>query len=342
MSRKTAIITGIFGQDGGLLADYLLNLGYRVIGLQDHRRATKCQTLRDLKIQHRVHFKYTDFQLPSALKGILDQYQPDEFYHLAGQSSVALCQQEQAECYSSIVGLSACLLDPAIWVGRTTRLFIASTSELFRASPGTSNEMSDFEPISQYARYKLTVYNMVVRLRSEFGVHASAGLLFPHESRYRRQNFVIPKIVSTLVRIERGEDIQLQLGNLDVVRDFGYAGDYVKAMHACLQISEPGDFVIATGIGTSIRWWAEEVCRLLALDLEWHGTGLEEHGLVPPTDRKIISVNPALVRENENHRVVGNPAKLRQLTGWKPETSVTQLADMMVAHYRRANSQETA
>ena len=337
MSTKTAIITGIFGQDGGLLADYLLNRGYRVIGLHGHRRATNWLTLRDLKIQHRVHFEYIDFQSPSALKGILDQYQPDELYHLAGQSSVALCQQEQADCYSSIVGLSACLLDPGIWVGRTTRLFIASTSEIFRTSHGKLNEMSDFEPINQYAHYKLTVCNMVMKLRSEFGVYASAGLLFPHESPYRRHNFVIPKIVSTLVRIERGEEIQLQLGNLDVVRDFGYAGDYVKAMHACLQISEPRDFVIATGIGTSIRWWVEEVCRLLAMDLEWHGTGLEERGLVPPTGRKIISVNSALVRENENQMMVGNPANLRQLTGWKPETSVTQIAEMMIAHYKKAN-----
>ena len=347
---KKALITGITGQDGSYLAELLLDKGYEVHGIK--RRASLFNTGR---IDHlyqdrhdgdsRLVLHYGDLADSASLTRIVQQVAPDEVYNLGAMSHVAV-SFESPEYTADVDALGALRLLEAIRVlglGATTRFYQASTSELYGQVADTpQRETTPFYPRSPYAVAKLYAYWITVNYREAYGMYACNGILFNHESPRRGETFVTRKITRGLANIAQGLERQLFLGNLDALRDWGHARDYVQMQWLMLQQERPEDFVIATGRQHSVRRFVELAARELGIDVAWEGQGVQERGVAAAVrgDRApevavgqtVVAVDPRYFRPAEVETLLGDPGRARTRLGWEPATSFETMVREMVAH----------
>ncbi len=333
---KKALITGITGQDGSYLADLLLDKGYEVHGII--RRASLFNTERIDHLYRDPHEKgvrlflhYGDMTDSSNLNRILERIEPDEIYNLAAQSHVQV-SFEMPEYTAEVDAVGTLrLLDAIKEVGLKPRFYQASSSELFGAAREIpQRETTPFYPRSPYATAKLYAYWITVNYREAYGMFASNGIMFNHESPRRGETFVTRKITRAATRISLGLQERLYLGNLDAERDWGYAPDYVEAMWLMLQQEEPEDYVIATGERHTVREFAERAFRELGIEIVWRGKGVEEVGLDRKTGRGLIQVDPGYFRPSEAENLIGDPTKAREKLGWRSRVRFAELVKIMV------------
>ncbi len=350
MKRKCALITGITGQDGSYLAEFLLQKGYEVHGIK--RRASSFNTQRvdhlyedDHIDGQRFFLHYGDLTDSSNLTRIISQVQPDELYNLGAQSHVAV-SFESPEYTADVDALGALRLLEAIrFLGleRKTRFYQASTSELFGLVQETpQRETTPFYPRSPYAVAKLYSYWITVNYREAYGLYACNGILFNHESPRRGETFVTRKITRALANISQGLEKCLYIGNLNALRDWGHAKDYVRMQWLMLQQEHPEDYVIATGVQFSVRDFVVMAANELGIRLHFEGHGEEERGVVTEvTGEKaphvragdvLVEVDKRYFRPAEVETLLGNPSKAHERLGWKPEITVQQMCAEMVAH----------
>jgi GDPmannose 4,6-dehydratase len=334
---KTALITGITGQDGAYLAEFLLDKGYIVHGIK--RRSSLLNTARIDHLYEDPHVKdrrlvlhYGDMTDSSSLVRVVQETLPDEIYNLAAQSHVAVSFEEPEYTADSDALGTLRLLEAVRILGldRKTRFYQASTSELYglvRETP--QRETTPFYPRSPYGVAKLYAYWITVNYREAYGLFACNGILFNHESPIRGETFVSRKITRALARIKLGMQDCLYLGNLNARRDWGHARDYVEAQWLMLQQREPEDFVIATGKQHSVREFVNLGAEKLDLKLAWHGSGGDEHA-TDASGKKVVAVDPRYFRPTEVDTLVGDPAKAGAKLGWHARTSFEQLVEEMV------------
>jgi len=335
--KKVALITGVTGQDGSYLAEFLLNKGYVVHGIK--RRASSFNTSR---IDHlykdphedgvRFFLHHGDLTDSTSLIRIIQQIQPDEIYNLAAQSHVAV-SFEEPEYTANSDALGALRVLEAIRILKMeskTRFYQASTSELYGLVQETpQKETTPFYPRSPYAVAKLYAYWITVNYREAYGIYACNGILFNHESPVRGENFVTRKITRALARIKLGLQKQIYLGNLDAKRDWGHARDYVEVQWLMLQQDKPEDFVIATGIQYSVREFVDMAAKELGIDVHWEGQGLDEKGY-DINGNCIVSVDPRYFRRTEVETLLGDASKAKEKLGWQPKTTFFELVKEMV------------
>ena len=322
LADKIALITGVNGQDGSYLTELLLSKGYRVIGLKRRTSTINTERIDHIYSNEKVsqaHFKlhYYDLSDGSAVCNLLSKYQPDEFYNLAAQSHVAVSFEVPEYTSDGIAGGTLKILDAIKNISPKTRFYQASSSEMFGDSTDYGlngyTEESRMLPISPYAVAKLHAHHMTRVYRQAYGIHASSGILFNHESPRRGETFVTRKITMAAARIKLGLQSKLLLGNLDAKRDWGFAGDYVEAMWLMLQQPIGDDYVVSTGKTYSIR-------ELLEVVFDHAGLGSYE---------KYVEIDPRLFRPNEVPYLLGDSTKSRKILGWEPKTSMVDLARMM-------------
>jgi GDPmannose 4,6-dehydratase len=342
MKQKTALVTGITGQDGSYLAELLLDKGYTVHGLR--RRSSSFNTGRIDHIYRDPHDKdarlflhYGDLADSSSLIRVIQQTQPDEIYNLAAQSHVAV-SFEKPEYTADIDGVGTIRMLEAIrtlGLTKKTRFYQASTSELFgKVQEVPQTEKTPFYPRSPYAVAKLYSFWAVVNYREAYDMHASNGILFNHESPRRGETFVTRKITMALARIKHGLQDCLYLGNMDSLRDWGHAKDYVEMMWLMLQKDQPQDYVISTGEQHSVREFLKIAAEIAGIDLVWSGQGLEEKAFDTEGICR-VAVDPRYYRATEVETLLGNSAKAKQELGWTPKINFTQLVkDMMESDLR--------
>jgi GDPmannose 4,6-dehydratase len=343
---KKALITGITGQDGAYLAEFLLKKGYEVHGIK--RRASLLNTARIDHLYQDPHIPerklilhYGDLSDATNLIRIIQQVKPDEIYNLAAQSHVAV-SFESPEYTADCDALGALrLLEGIRLLGleKKTRFYQASTSELYglvRETPQT--EKTPFYPRSPYAVAKLYAYWITVNYREAYGVYACNGILFNHESPIRGETFVSRKITRGLARITSGLQQALYMGNLDAKRDWGHARDYVEMQWLMLQQEVPDDYVIATGVQHSVRDFIELAAQAMGIKLRWEGKGIDEKGIDESSGKTIILIDPRYFRPTEVETLLGDPSKARNKLGWKPRISFESLvAEMAEADLLEAN-----
>ena len=336
-TRKVALITGVTGQDGAYLAELLLKKGYAVHGIK--RRSSLFNTARIDHLFHDVHETGKPFSLhhgdmtdSSSLMRIIQKVQPDEIYNLAAQSHVAV-SFEEPEYTANSDALGALRLLEAIRIlglQEKTRFYQASTSEMFGlVQEVPQKESTPFYPRSPYAVAKLYAYWITVNYREAYGLYACNGILFNHESPVRGETFVTRKITRALARIKLGQEHCLYLGNLNALRDWGHAKDFVEMQWLMLQQSQPEDFVIATGIQYSVRDFVELAARKLGMTISWKGEGLEEKGY-NESGKCIVAVDPRYFRPTEVETLLGDATKAKTKLGWAPKISFEELVSEMV------------
>lgn len=335
---KTALITGVGGQDGAYLARLLLSKGYRVVGMARRSSVDNLVRISDLVGERHerdmpIEIRYGDMTDAPSLYRLLADVQPDEIYNLAAQSHVH-ASFEAPEYTANVDGLGALrLLEAMQTVGlKGSRFYQASTSELFGSAPPPQSEETPMRPRSPYAAAKLYAYWTVRTYREGYGLHASNGILFNHESPLRGGDFVTRKISRAAARIACGDRKPLALGNLDAERDWGHARDYVDGMWRMLQQSEADDYVLATGQATSVRAFCEAAFRSAGVVLSWEGVGVKELGRDMATGETLVHVDPAYYRPSEVDRLCGDPTKAMARLGWMPKTNVDELAAELVGH----------
>lgn len=335
---KTALITGITGQDGAYLAEFLLNKGYTVHGIK--RRTSLFNTARIDHLFHDVHEEGLSFYLhhgdmtdSSSLIRVIEQVQPDEIYNLAAQSHVAVSFEEpEYTANSDALGVLR-LLEAIRILGleKKTKFYQASTSELFgKVQEIPQKETTPFYPRSPYAVAKLYGYWITVNYREAYGMYACNGILFNHESPIRGETFVTRKITRGLARIHLGLQKCLYLGNLDAKRDWGHAKDYVEAMWLMLQQPSPKDYVIATGEQHSVREFVTLVAQELGMSLRWEGCGVNEKAYDEKSGRVVVAVDPKYFRPAEVDTLLGDASRARVDLGWQPKISFAKLVKEMV------------
>jgi GDPmannose 4,6-dehydratase len=336
---KRALVTGVTGQDGAYLAEFLLNRGYEVHGIK--RRASLINTDRIDHLYQDPHepnrrfiLHYGDMTDGSSLTRIVQQAQPDEIYNLAAQSHVAV-SFEEPEYTGDSDALGALRILEAIRIlglEKSARYYQASTSELYGMALETpQKETTPFYPRSPYGVAKLYAYWITVNYREAYGIYACNGILFNHESPIRGETFVSRKITQGLARIKHGLQSRLYLGNLEARRDWGHARDFVEAQWLMLQQEEPEDFVIATGTQHSVRQFVERAAREIGIEIEWRGRGREEKGY-DQDGHCIIAVDPRYYRPAEVDSLLGDPSKAREKLGWTSRVTFDELvAEMMRA-----------
>ena len=328
--KKVALITGITGQDGSYLAELLLEKGYEVHGIV--RRASLINTHRIDHIYDRIKLHYGDLTDSTNLVRVIQQVKPNEIYNLGAQSHVKV-SFEMPEYTGDVDALGTLrILEAVRLLGMEdrVRIYQASTSELYGlVQEVPQKETTPFYPRSPYGVAKLYGYWIVKNYRESYGLHASSGILFNHESPRRGETFVTRKITRGLSRISVGEQDVLSLGNLDARRDWGHAKDYVEAMWLMLQQDEPEDFVIATGIQYSVRDFVEEAAPYFGINIVWQGEGLDEIGVDKNTGRTVINVNPKYFRPAEVETLLGDATKAKEKLGWEPKISFKQLVEDM-------------
>jgi len=338
--RKSALITGITGQDGAYLAEFLLDKGYEVHGIK--RRASSFNTDRIDHLYRDPHDKdrrlilhYGDLTDATNLIRIVQETQPDEIYNLAAQSHVAV-SFETPEYTANADALGTLRLLEAIRIcGLTekTRFYQASTSEMYGKVVETpQSETTPFYPRSPYGAAKVYAYWITVNYREAYGLYACNGILFNHESPVRGETFVTRKITRGLARIKLGLDDCLYLGNLDALRDWGHARDYVRAQWLMLQQPQAEDFVIATGEQHSVREFVTLAAQRLGFDVDWRGNGVEETAVDTKTGKTIVQIDPRYFRPTEVETLLGDPAKAQRKLGWSTQIGFNELIDEMVAH----------
>lgn len=330
-SEKRAIITGITGQDGAWLAQQLLDDGYRVFGAFRRGAHPNRSNLSSLGIEEKLEYVPFDMLEQSNMMRVIEQVRPDEIYNLAAQSFVGISFDHPIVTMEiNAVGVVR-LLESVRSVKPDTRIYQASTSEMFgkvRATP--QDERTPFYPRSPYGVSKLAAHWAIVNYRESYGMYACAGILFNHESELRGLEFVTRKITQAVARYSRGHREPLALGNLDAVRDWGYAPDYVAAMRLMLRRKEAEDFVIATGEGHSVREWASMAYGVIGVDLVWQGTGVDEIGIDRRTGKTVLRVDPAFFRPAEVDALLGDSSRARQLLDWKPRVGFHEMITRMV------------
>jgi len=335
---KTALITGITGQDGALLADFLLMKGYEVHGIK--RRASLFNTQRVDHLYQDPHesgrkfiLHYGDMTDSTNLIRILQQVQPDEVYNLAAQSHVAV-SFESPEYTADVDALGSMrMLEGIRLLGleKKSRFYQASTSELFgKVQETPQTEKTPFYPRSPYACAKLYAYWITVNYREAYGIYACNGILFNHESPIRGETFVTRKITRAMSRIYLGLQDCLYLGNLNALRDWGHASDYVEMQWLMLQQDEPDDYVIATGEQHSVRDFVDTAARELGIAIKWEGEGINEKGVNAANGKTIVSVDPRYFRPTEVDALLGDPTKGKEKLGWEPKVSFDALVKEMV------------
>lgn len=337
---KKALITGVTGQDGAYLAEFLLEKGYEVHGIK--RRASSFNTDRIDHLYQDPHEKtrnfilhYGDLTDSTNLIRILQQVRPDEVYNLAAQSHVAV-SFESPEYTADTDALGTLrLLEGIRLLGfeKKTKFYQASTSELYgKVQETPQTETTPFYPRSPYAAAKLYAYWITVNYREAYGIYACNGILFNHESPMRGETFVTRKITRALSRISLGLQENLYLGNLDAKRDWGHAKDYVRMQWMMLQQEKAEDFVIATGKQYSVRDFVNAAARELNIEISWKGNGVDEKGVDKKSGKVIVAVDPAYFRPTEVETLLGDPSKAKQKLGWVPEITFARLVSEMVQH----------
>jgi GDPmannose 4,6-dehydratase len=336
--KKSALITGITGQDGSYLAEFLLEKGYTVHGIK--RRASSFNTERVDHIYQDPHIENARFKLhygdlsdTSNLVRIVQETQPDEIYNLGAQSHVAV-SFESPEYTADVDGLGTLRLLEAIRIlglEKKTRFYQASTSELYGLVQETpQKETTPFYPRSPYAAAKLYAYWITVNYREAYGIYACNGIMFNHESPRRGETFVTRKITRGLANIQQGLDDCLYMGNIDALRDWGHAKDYVRMQWLMLQQDKPEDFVIATGKQYSVRQFIEWTAAELSMPLRWQGQGVNEMGYCG--SKSVVKIDPRYFRPAEVETLLGDPIKAKKKLGWVPEITVQEMCKEMVAH----------
>lgn len=345
MTDKIALITGITGQDGSYLAEFLIEKGYEVHGLL--RRSSSFNTgriehlyldewVRDMKKQRLVNLHWADMTDSSSLIRIIGEVKPTEIYNLAAQSHVKVSfEVPEYTADTDAVGVLR-LLEAVRICGleKSCRVYQASTSELFgKVQEIPQRETTPFYPRSPYAVAKLYGYWIIKNYRESYGMYCCNGILFNHESERRGENFVTRKITLAAARIAQGFQEKLYLGNLDARRDWGYAKDYVECMWLILQQEHPEDFVIATGEMHTVREFCELAFREAGIELKWEGQGVEERGVDMATGKVLVEVDPKYFRPCEVDQLLGDPSKAKKVLGWNPTaTSFIELVHLMVAY----------
>ena len=345
MSKKVALITGITGQDGSYLAEFLLSKGYEVHGVM--RRSSSFNTgriehlyfdewVRDMKQRRLINLHYGDMTDSSSLIRLIMDVRPDEIYNLAAQSHVKVSfEVPEYTAESDALGTLRLLEGVRIaGLAKSTRIYQASTSELYgKVQEVPQKETTPFYPRSPYGVAKLYAYWIMKNYREAYGLYCANGILFNHESERRGETFVTRKITFAVARIVNGLQDKLYLGNLDARRDWGYAKDYVECMWLILQQPEPDDFVVATGEYHSVREFCTLAFHYAGIELEWQGSGVAEKGIDKATGRVLVEVDPKYFRPAEVEQLLGDPTKARELLGWNPrKTSFEQLVRIMVEH----------
>ena len=336
--KRVALITGITGQDGSYLAEFLLEKGYIVHGIK--RRASSFNTdridhlYRDLHEAHvRFILHYGDLTDSTNLIRIIQQVQPDEIYNLAAQSHVAV-SFETPEYTANADALGTLRLLEAIRIlglEKKTRFYQASTSELFgKVQETPQKETTPFYPRSPYAVAKLYSYWICVNYREAYGIYACNGILFNHESPVRGETFVTRKITRAVARIKLGLQDKLYLGNLNSLRDWGHAKDYVKMQWLMLQQDEPEDYCIATGVQYSVRDFVEAACKEVGIGVRWEGEGVNEKGIDTHSGKVLVEVDKRYFRPTEVETLLGDSTKAREKLGWVPEITLDEMVAEMV------------
>lgn len=331
MSKKKVLITGITGQDGAYLARFLLEEGYEVHG--GFRRAATLNLWRmeELEVANEVKLVPFDLLELTNIIRMVEKVEPDEIYNLAAQSFVPLSFEHPIRT-SDLNALGvARILEVIREINPDIRFYQASTSEMFgQARETPQSEETPLYPCSPYGVAKTYAHNLTITYRKAFGIHASSGILFNHESPLRGLEFVTRKITAGLARIRHGQQETLKLGNLDTKRDWGFAGDYVEGVWAMLQQDQGDDYVLATGETHTVREFCEKAAEMSGFDLEWDGEGVNIKGIDRGSSRTIIEVDKALYRPVEVDFLIGNPEKAKQKLGWSPKVNLDQLIEMMV------------
>ncbi|ERJ95884.1 GDP-mannose 4,6-dehydratase [Selenomonas sp. oral taxon 892 str. F0426] len=335
---KKAFITGLTGQDGSYLAEFLLEKGYEVHGIV--RRASVFNTARIEHLMKDIHTYHGDMIDSSNLNRLMEKIQPDEIYNLAAQSHVQV-SFDVPEFTADVDGLGTLrLLDTIREMRSNTRFYQASTSELFGGLPETApqSEKTPFYPKSPYGAAKLYAYWITVNFREAYNLYACNGILFNHESPRRGETFVTKKITRAVARIAQGRQDKISLGNLDAKRDWGYAKDYVEAMWLMLQQEKPDDFVIATGETHTVREFTELAFHHIGVELAWDGEGVEEKAYDRKTNRLLVEVNPKYFRPAEVEFLWGDPTKAKEKLGWTNKTSFERLVEIMMDYDMKFDS----
>lgn len=331
---KKALITGVTGQDGSYLAEFLLEKDYEVHGIVRRASTEKKERIDHLECNPNFHLHYGDLTDSLSLVKIISKVEPDEIYNLAAQSHVAV-SFEVPEYTADATGTGVIRLLEAIrtcGLEKKCRFYQASTSELFgKVQEIPQSETTPFYPYSPYAAAKQYAYWVVRNYREGYGMFATNGILFNHESERRGETFVTRKITLAAAKIAAGVQDKLYLGNLDALRDWGYAKDYVECMWLMLQHNEPDDFVVATGEQYSVRDFCTRAFKRAGIELRWEGAGVEEKGVDVSTGKIIVEVSPEFFRPTDVVTLLGNPTKAKEKLGWNPrKTSFDELVNIMV------------
>lgn len=332
MTQKTAFITGISGQDGAYLAKFLLGKGYHVHGLvrwDSHMDPMDGMQRLDMLglISDEITLHMGDMIDANNLNMLIKEIQPDEIYNLAAVSHVKVSFETPGSAMQVNAMGTLNILEAVRVLGmeKSVRIYQASSSEMFGQADAPQNEDTPMNPVSPYGVAKLSAYQMARVYRESYGMHVSNGILFNHESPLRGEDFVTRKISRSVVEIEAGSNAPLSLGNLDSVRDWGSAEDYVEGMWMMLQQEQADDYVLATGEAKSVRDFTARAFAQAGIEIEWQGEGLDEVGIDAKTGRTLVQVDPKFFRPTELHHLLGDASKARESLGWMPKTNFEQL-----------------
>lgn len=338
INGKVALITGITGQDGAYLSEFLLDKGYTVHGIK--RRSSSLNTERIDHLYLDPHTTDTKFILhhgdttdATTMIRLIQQIQPDEIYHLAAQSHVHV-SFEMAEYTANADALGTLRILEAIRLlnlREKTRFYQASTSEMYGNYPqDLKDENTPFHPVSPYGAAKLYAYWVTVNYRNAYGLYASNGILFNHESPRRGRTFISKKVTRAAILISKGMEDCLYIGNLNAERDWGHAKDFVRGMYLIMQHPQPDDFVLATGRNETVRYFIEKAFELVGMKIEWRGTGVDEVGIDTVSGKTVVRVDSHYYRANELHSLRGNYNKAKKELNWEPETTLEELIREMI------------
>ena len=333
---KIALITGITGQDGSFLSEFLLKKDYEVYGIIRRNSTEKRERIAHLESDQRFHLMYGDLTDSLSLVKLISKVRPDEIYNLAAQSHVAV-SFEVPEYTVDVTGTGVLRILEAVRIAglvNTCRIYQASTSELFgKVQEIPQKETTPFYPYSPYAAAKQYAYWIMRNYREGYGMYAANGILFNHESERRGETFVTRKITMAAARIAAGKQEKVSLGNLDSLRDWGYAKDYVECMWLILQQETPDDYVIATGEQYSVREFCNKAFHYAGIEVKWEGTGVEEKGINRENGKVVVDVSPEFFRPTDVTTLLGDPSKAKEKLGWNPrKTSFDELVKTMVEY----------
>jgi len=332
VNKKRALVTGITGQDGSYLTEYLLTMNYEVHGIMRRSSTFTTERIDHLINDPRVKLHLGDLNDSSNIHRLVEEVRPAEIYHLGAQSHVGV-SFEVPEYTGDVSGLGTLrILNAVKSIDPEIKFYNAATSEMFGGIPGSQpqNEKTNFHPRSPYGAAKLYAFWLCVNYREAFNLFVANGILFNHESPRRGGTFVTKKISASVAKYIKDQGFVLSLGNLDSVRDWGFAGDYVKAMHSMLQLSHADDFVVATGVGTTVRQFVEMAYEVVDIKIKWEGEGVKEVGINSLNGQTVIKIDPRLYRPSEVDVLIGDYSKAKSQLGWTPNTNVSELAKMMV------------